>query len=382
MSNFVRNMKDFIGKIDKIFILLVFYSIILLFLVKILPTFFIAILALFLIIGSALYWGLVGGIVSPILATFINIISFYVTKQATIRSLIVGSIAYFAIGILLGRFVNIIRNQRAELQESEGRYRDLFEKANDAIFIVNSKGKIQDLNPAACKLLGYTRDELLIKSLTDIISPEDLAKKPIDINRVLNEESITVERNLNTKEGKQVTVEINISKLDNDFLLGIAHDITKIKEAEKQKLKRLHLLEILYNTTQKFSESLNLEKVAYEITRTCVEDLGASFAWIGRAEAGGKVTLLYQYPTEHPYTKDLNVRWDDALEGQVPTGVAIRTGIPQVIEDISADQRFEPWRMKALTEAGFITSAAFPLTTRGHTFGSLNIYSNKKVFWF
>lgn len=160
----------------------------LLILTKILPTFFIAILALFLIIGSALYWGLVGGIVSAILATFINIVSFYVTKQATIRSLVTGSIAYFGIGILLGRFVNITRTQRAELQENEGRYRNLFEKANDAIFIVNTKGKIQNINPAACKLLGYSRDELLTKSLTDIILPEDLAKEPIDINRVLNEE--------------------------------------------------------------------------------------------------------------------------------------------------------------------------------------------------
>jgi len=193
--------------------------------------------------------------------------------------------------------------------------------------------------------------------------------------------SITVERNLNTKEGKQVTVEVNISKLDNDFLLGIAHDITEIKESEEQKLKRLHLLKTLYNANQKFSESLNLEKVAYEVTRTCVEDLGASLAWIGHAEANGKVTVLYQYPTEHPYTKNLNVRWDDTPEGQGPTGVAIRTGIPQVIEDITTNQRFEPWRMKAVTEAGFITSAAFPLATRGRTFGALNIYSDKKGFF-
>ncbi|HBT20564.1 MAG TPA: hypothetical protein DEA47_04270 [Peptococcaceae bacterium] len=188
MFSLVHNIKDFSRKINKILILLFFYSMALLILTKILPTFFIAILALFLIIGSALYWGLVGGIVSAILATFINIVSFYVTKQATIRSLVTGSIAYFGIGILLGRFVNITRTQRAELQENEGRYRNLFEKANDAIFIVNTKGKIQNINPAACKLLGYSRDELLTKSLTDIILPEDLAKEPIDINRVLNEE--------------------------------------------------------------------------------------------------------------------------------------------------------------------------------------------------
>lgn len=381
MLNLVRNMKDLIRKIDKIFILCIFYSITLLFLIKILPTVFIAILAMFLIIGSALYWGLAGGIVSAILTTFINIVSFYATKQATIRSLIVGAIAYFATGILLGKFINLIRSQRAELQESEDRYKNLFEKANDAIFIVNTKGKFQDFNSAACKLLGYTRDELLTKSLTDIISPEDLTKEPIDINRVLNEEFITVERNLNTKEGRQVTVEVTISKLNDDLLLGIAHDITKIKEVEEQKLKRLRLLEILFNATQKFSESLDLEKVAYEVTQTCVEDLGASLAWIGYAQPDGKVTVLFQYPIEHPYPKNIIVRWDDTPEGQGPTGNAIRAGVPQIIEDTSNHPRFDPWCMKALVESGFVTAAAFPLTTRGRTFGALNIYSCERGFF-
>nr|WP_241243666.1 GAF domain-containing protein [Caldicellulosiruptor changbaiensis] len=176
-------------------------------------------------------------------------------------------------------------------------------------------------------------------------------------------------------------VEINVSKLDNDLLLGIAHDITKIKEAEKQKLKRLHLLEILYSATQRFSESLNLEQVAYEVTRTCVENLGASLAWIGRAEVDGTVTVLYQYPNDHPYPKNINVRWDDTPEGQGPTGIAIRTGVPQIVEDIASYPKFEPWRMKALIESGFFTAAAFPLTTRGRTFGALNIYSDKKGFF-
>lgn len=381
MLNVISKIKVFIRKIDVVFILFIFSLIALLFLAKMLPAVFIATLALFLIIGSALYWGLPGGIVSAILATFINIVSFYATKHAIIHNLIVGSIAYFAIGILLGRFINLIRSQRAKLQESVSRYRNLFEKANDAIFIVDSKGKIQDCNPAACKLLGYTRDELLTKHLTDIITPENLTEKPLNLNRALNGESITVERNFKAKEGREITVEVNVSKLDSYLLLGIAHDITKIKEAEKQKLKRLHFLEILYSATQKFSESLNSEEVAYEVTRTCVEDLGASLAWIGRAEVDGSVTVLYQYPNDHPYPKNIKVRWDDTTEGQGPTEIAIRTGIPQIIKDISNHPGFGLRRAKATFESGFTTSAAFPLTTRGRTFGALNIYSDKRGFF-
>lgn len=47
-----------------------------------------------------------------------------------------------------------------ELKASEEKYRTLVEQASDAILISDDKGKYIDVNPGACKLLGYTREEL------------------------------------------------------------------------------------------------------------------------------------------------------------------------------------------------------------------------------
>ncbi len=56
----------------------------------------------------------------------------------------------------------------AELRASERRYRALFDQNMDAILVAAGDGRYVDANPAALRLLGYTRDELLSRSITDI----------------------------------------------------------------------------------------------------------------------------------------------------------------------------------------------------------------------
>ena len=54
-----------------------------------------------------------------------------------------------------------LRQAEEALRESEQRYRTLFEKASDAIFLKNEHDEIVEVNEPACTLLGYCRDELL-----------------------------------------------------------------------------------------------------------------------------------------------------------------------------------------------------------------------------
>ena len=45
------------------------------------------------------------------------------------------------------------------LEESEQRYAALFDQAFDAIILEDERARILDANPAACRMLGYSRDE-------------------------------------------------------------------------------------------------------------------------------------------------------------------------------------------------------------------------------
>src|SRR3990167_6555153 len=53
--------------------------------------------------------------------------------------------------------------------DPEGRFRTIFEHSNDAIFLLDPEGDaILDVNPRACRMLGYSRVELLALRVSDV----------------------------------------------------------------------------------------------------------------------------------------------------------------------------------------------------------------------
>jgi len=152
------------------------------------------------------------------------------------------------------------------------------------------------------------------------------------------------------------------------------------KKAEEQIRQQYEVLNTLYLSAQQMSETLNPKEVAYWVTRACVENFGAKLAWLGRAEPDGKVSVISQYPLEHPYPARIHVRWDDTPEGNGPTGRAIKEN-KIISADITQDPYFQSWRKLAVDEHGFVCSAAFPLVSRGHTFGALNLYSDQADYF-
>src|SRR5262249_60279836 len=89
---------------------------------------------------------------------------------------VIGVISLCIIQALLisGLLVQRSNRRRIEsaLQASERRYRTLFEKANDAIFLETEDDGIVAANRRACALLGYSREELLSMTVPDLQAPE------------------------------------------------------------------------------------------------------------------------------------------------------------------------------------------------------------------
>jgi PAS domain S-box-containing protein len=121
-----------------------------------------------------------------------------------------------------------------EIQESEQRFRSLFEYAPDGILMADSNGYYLDANPSICRLLGYTRSELIG------LRPPDL-REPAEAERV---ESALVdakggsalnhrEWQLRRKDGSLVPVESVSAQLPGGELLGIIRDTTERREAQK-----------------------------------------------------------------------------------------------------------------------------------------------------
>ena len=152
-----------------------------------------------------------------------------------------------------------------------------------------------------------------------------------------------------------------------------ARSHTKLQERARE-------LELLQRAIPRLAEDLELRGVAERLARISVEDIGARLAWVGRAEPDGQVSVIASWPPDHPYPRQISVRWDGTPEGQGPTGRAIRKMTIQLTEDVESDPRFSPWKKAALSY-DFSCSAAIPLLSHGHAFGVLNLYSERPGFF-
>jgi len=131
------------------------------------------------------------------------------------------------------------RRAAAALDASEATYRLLFEHAADAVFIADAEtNRILDANPAACALVGRSREELCAMRMEQLYPPELAAtyKVMVDAHARTTDHSL-LEAVVRHADGHDVAVEISASRIQvngRPATLGIFRDITHRAEAARQ----------------------------------------------------------------------------------------------------------------------------------------------------
>jgi PAS domain S-box-containing protein len=119
------------------------------------------------------------------------------------------------------------------LDEKEIRYRTLVQQASDGIFIAAPNGRYSEVNDAGCRMLGYSREEILAMRMDDLLQPEELDLRPLQYERLRVGESVLTERRMRRKDGSVVLAEISGCMLPDGKLLGMVRDIGQRKSAEE-----------------------------------------------------------------------------------------------------------------------------------------------------
>ena len=127
---------------------------------------------------------------------------------------------------------NIRERKKAEdaLRESEEKYRSVFAAESDAIFLIDRDTfSILDVNEAACRLYGFSREELLRLKGTDVSAEPGLSEESI------RDVTLVSLRHHKKKDGTVFPVEIAVSPLSikgRNLILGTVRDITERNATE------------------------------------------------------------------------------------------------------------------------------------------------------
>lgn len=141
---------------------------------------------------------------------------------------------------LLVKVARLVERHRtsAALRESEERYRELFENANDIIYTHDLQGNFTSLNRSGERITGYSREETLKMNVADVIAPEYLNLARAMIAQKASQKVSTVyEIDIISKQGRRIRLEVSTRLIYREGrpvgVQGIARDLTERKHSEE-----------------------------------------------------------------------------------------------------------------------------------------------------
>ena len=136
-----------------------------------------------------------------------------------------------------GILIDITEKKLAEekLRKSEEKFRRIVETAGEGFVLMNEGLDIADVNNAYCQMIGYSREELLGKSVLDLATDDFRSFMMASKEKYLAEEQRNLEGELVSKDGRTIPVLIHGSTLldDNGRAIGNMAFVTDMTEHKK-----------------------------------------------------------------------------------------------------------------------------------------------------
>ncbi len=175
------------------------------------------------------------------------------------------------------------------LRQSEARYRAIFDGAAEGILIADSETrKFKYANPAICKMLGYTAEELQQMSVADVHLKEDLEHVISEFQaQARGEKKLAPAIQCLRKDGTTFYADINTTNIVIDTRkcnAGFFTDITKRKEAEEEQEELMEVLRAVNRELESIisvashdmnTPMVNIEGFSRELAESCDQILSA-----------------------------------------------------------------------------------------------------------
>lgn len=149
------------------------------------------------------------------------------------------------------------------IQESEEKFRNIFESFQDIYYRTDLNGYITMISPSGCELSGYTQEEIIGKHISEFFTTEkqqvNLIREVLKTGRVKNYET-----NVNIKGGESIQSISNIRLIYNNEgkpigVDGVARDITYLKKASEELLNAKEIAEKSLKVKENFLANMSHE---------------------------------------------------------------------------------------------------------------------------
>jgi PAS domain S-box-containing protein len=136
-----------------------------------------------------------------------------------------------------GRIVSCLELARniTERKHTEEKHRIILETALDGLYVVGMDTRLLEVNASYCKMIGYTREELLKMSILDIEATEAPEESIRHAKKIAEQGYDSFETQHQCKDGKIIDVEVSANYIDVDGgqMVVFVRNITERKRAEQ-----------------------------------------------------------------------------------------------------------------------------------------------------
>jgi len=165
----------------------------------------------------------------------------------------------------------------ARLEESEARYRMLFNHLTDAVFIASDSGGILEANDEACRRFGYSRSEFLSLSAADFDSDEFKSQVAERMRRIVEHGQHVFESAHVSRDGTEIPVEVNARRFEmggTTAVLAVCRDIRERRRADEAQRQAHTDLERANQKLQRLNEQLaGLEQLKTDLLTNVSHEL-------------------------------------------------------------------------------------------------------------
>ncbi len=258
--------------------------------------------------------------------------------------------------------------------------------SSEGFWLLNEKQETIDVNNSLCRMLGYSKNEILGRQPIEFATEEGAGTLKKTTTMIRSTDHRKYEIPLRHKSGKIVytiftATTIRNEKGDAAYSFAFVTDITENKKNELKISKLNRLYSVLYKTNEailRFRDSKSLFDFVCNIST--YEGL-FKMVWVGMVnDEGNAIIPVSSAGIIDGYLDNLYVPVSENLDGCRPEGSAFRERATNYSNDIENDSSMIPWARESLKN-DFKSVAAIPLFLDSEPVGTVNFYSTESNFF-